>query len=140
MFAFLTFFLLRIFFVVFRYIYEYVFVEYLQQYREHSTAQHSAAHPAQSSKRSTRRSQYISKKVPGMYVRTCMEHGCFPGAWNSWHLQVACLNLKCWTIYYVCLFVLFFLVSERSRRNRPLREAPCIQHNIRPYVRRCTAG
>ena len=33
-------------------------------------------------------------------ARTCMRRsGCFPGVWNPRHLQVACLNLKSWTIY-----------------------------------------
>ena len=61
------------------------------------------------------------------FVRTCMQHpGCFPRAWRSLHLQVTCLQLKRWTIYYFCHSVPFFLVSESSGRNRPLREAPCI--------------
>ena len=52
------------------------------------------------------------------YVRTCMQRpGCVPGAWNSRHLQVACLHPKCWTIY-MCHSVPFFLVSERSGWNR----------------------
>ena len=43
-------------------------------------------------------------------------------SWSSWHLQVACLHLECWTIY-ICLFNPFFLVS--ARQNRPPLEAPC---------------
>ena len=80
------------------------------------------------------------------YARTCMRHpGCFPGAWRSWHLQVACLHLICWTTY-ICHSVPFLLVSERSgrNRNRPRREAPCIyiltdghagRHTIRQTIR-----
>ena len=52
------------------------------------------------------------------YVRTCMQRpGCVPGAWNSRHLQVACVHPKCWTIY-MCHSVPFFPVSERSGRSR----------------------
>ena len=60
-------------------------------------------------------------------VYTCMLRPvCFPGAWRSWHLQVACLHLQCWTIYcYICHSSAFFLVSDRSGWNHPLREAPC---------------
>ena len=33
-------------------------------------------------------------------VRLCMRRpGCFPGAWSSWHMQVACLCLKYWVIH-----------------------------------------
>ena len=32
--------------------------------------------------------------------------GYFPGAWSSWHLQVAWLHLRCWTIYSVHLAVI----------------------------------
>ena len=40
----------------------------------------------------------------------------FPGAWSSWHLQVACLHLNFWTICCICHSVPFLLVSERSGR------------------------
>lgn len=50
----------------------------------------------------------ISKEVPGMYVRTCMRRpNCFPGACNSWHLQVACLHL----FFLMTCSVPFFLVT-----------------------------
>ena len=72
-------------------------------------------------------------------VRTCMRRpGCFPGAWSSWHLQVAWLHLKCWTIYHIWRSVPFFL-SERSGRKRPLREVPCISY-FRIYGLRRTAA
>ena len=105
----------------------YLFVE---PYREHSTAQHSTAQhstitPAHSNKPNTCRSEYISKDV-----RTCMRRpGCFPGAWSSWRLQVACLHLKCWTIYYI------FLVSQRSGRNRSLLR-DCHMYKPLIYARR----
>ena len=44
-------------------------------------------------------------------------------------LQVACLHLKCWTIYHICHSVPFFIVSERSGWDRPLREAPCTPYS-----------
>ena len=51
-------------------------------------------------------------------IRTCVRRsGCFP-VWSMG--QFACLHLNIWTICSVPLF----LVSERSGRNRPLREAP----------------
>ena len=38
------------------------------------------------------------------YVRICMIRSvCFPVAWSSSHLQVACLHLECWTIYLLNL-------------------------------------
>ena len=67
--------------------------------------------------------------LPGisLQVPMCMRRpACFTGSWSSWHLQVACLHLFFWTIYYICHSAPFLLVSERSGRNRPLREAPCI--------------
>ena len=60
--------------------------------------------------------------------------GCFSGAWRSWHLQVDCLHPKCWTIYYICHSNLLLLVSERSGRDRPLREAACIRIYVPVYV------
>ena len=36
------------------------------------------------------------------HVHACGVRFNFPGAWSSWHLQVACLQ-NCWTIYYTCL-------------------------------------
>ena len=58
---------------------------------------------------------------------TCGVHvGFLDGAWSSWHLQVACLHLIVGT---VCSVPFFFLASESSGRNRPLRGAPCT-----PYV------
>ena len=64
--------------------YEYAVVEYLQQYREHSTAQ-SPLHKAANQVRANQ-STHQNK-----CVRTFMRRqGCFPGAWSSWHLQVAC--------------------------------------------------
>ena len=48
-----------------------------------------------------------------MYVYTCMlRPASFPGAWSSWHLQVACLHPKCWTIYFttsICHFNQLFI-------------------------------
>ena len=89
---------------------------------EHSTAQHSAIPPAQSSKATTCRSDQSTYKK--MYVCTCMLRPVyFPGAWSSWHFQLAGLRLKCGTIYfttryintrYVCHSNACFFVSERS--------------------------
>ena len=50
--------------------------------------------------------------------------GCFPGAWSSWHLQIACLQLTFWAICVIHRHYVVSLVSERSGRNRLLREAP----------------
>ena len=57
-----------------------------------STAIHSAITLAPSSKPNTCRSEYISKEVCTYNMHAAS--GCFPGAWSSWHLQVACLYLK----------------------------------------------
>ena len=96
--------------------------------REHSKAQHSTSQsPLHKAASQVRADQSTYQKN---YVRTYMLRPvCFPGAWSSWHLQVACLHLNCWTIYFttsVCYSNAFFLVSERSGWNRPLHEAPCI--------------
>ena len=98
--------------------YDYGVVEYLQQNREHITAQ-SPLHKAANQVRADQ-STYQRK-----CVRTCMRRpGCFRGALSSWHLQVACLHLKCWTIYScttsTCHSVPFCFVSERSGRNVPI--------------------
>ena len=95
--------------------------------REHSKAQHSTSQsPLHKAASQVRADQSTYQKN---YVRTYMLRPvCFPGAWSSWHLQVACLHLNCWTIYFttsVCYSNAFFLVSERSGWNRPLHEAPC---------------
>ena len=62
------------------------------------------------------------------YVRTyhtCMRRrGCSSRAWNSLHLQAACVCTSTFGPSVCC--VPFFLVSERSGRNRPPREALCI--------------
>ena len=43
--------------------------------------------------------------------------GCFSGPSNSWHLQVACLHLKCWTLLlHLPLQSTFLLVRERRGR------------------------
>ena len=48
-------------------------------------------------------------------VRTCiLRPVCFPGAWSSWPLQVACLHLKCWTICLICLSLQSILSCERA--------------------------
>ena len=63
------------------------------------------------------------KKYPTwvMYVRTaCGVRVVFlDGAWSSLHLQVAYLGLP---VGAVCSVSFFFLVSERSRQNSPVRE------------------
>ena len=102
--------------------YEHVVVEY--QNRKHSTAQ-SPLHKAANQIR-TSRPDYVSKII----ITFMRRPGCFSRAWSSWHLQVDCLHLKCWTIYYICHSNPFFLVSERSGRNRPLREAPCTTYLV----------
>ena len=59
-----------------------------------------------------------------MHTNTRMRRpSCFPGAWSSWHLQVASLHLIVWPPIFCS--VLLFLVSECSGRNRTPREAPC---------------
>ena len=88
---------------------------------EHSPAQQSTAQ----SPLHKAASKFV-RADQSKYVRTCMRRpGCFSGAWSSWHLQVASLHLKCWTMYYIRHSNPFFLVSERSGRNRLLRYAPC---------------
>ena len=68
---------------------------------QQSTAQ-SPLHKAASQVRADQ-STYQKKYVR----RTCMLRPvCFPGAWSSWHLPVACLHYKCWTIYLLHLSVI----------------------------------
>ena len=66
----------------------------------------------------------VSSTLPGVctYARTvCGVRLLFlDGAWSSWHLQIACLHPFVWA---VCSVPFFFLVSERSGRNRPRRGA-----------------
>ena len=64
---------------------------------QQSTAQHSSAlKPARGTKKKVRADQSTYQK---MYTRTCMLRPvCFRVVWSSWHFQVACLHLKCWTI------------------------------------------
>ena len=83
------------------------------QSREHSKAQHSTAQsPLYKAANQVRADQRTYKKK---YVRTCMLRPvCFSGAWSSWHLQVACLHLKCWTMYYMCLSFQSILPCERA--------------------------
>ena len=94
---------------------QFVRVCMLSLNREHSKSQHSssAITPAQSSKQpSTCRSEYVYQNK---YVRTCMLRPvCFPGAWSSWHLQVTCLHLKCWTIYLLHISVILIHSSLRA--------------------------
>ena len=86
---------------------------------QHSEAQRN--HPC-----TKQQAKYVPIECVSKDVHTCIRRpGCFPGACSSWHLQVICLHPKCWTIYCICHSVPFFLVNERSGRNRPLREAPC---------------
>ena len=107
----------------------------------HSTKQHAKYAPikARQRKQADRVSEsqhvvlcpavlcFLCRTHQKKYVRTCMRRpGCFPGAWSSWHLHVTCFHLKCWTIYHICHSVPFFLVSERSGQNLPLREAHCV--------------
>ena len=68
-------------------------------------------------------STYQTMYVYLVYVYTCMLRPvCFPGAWSSWQLRVACLHLGSSTTSVIRTH---FSKSERSGRNRPLREAPC---------------
>ena len=66
---------------------------------------------------------------------------CCPGAWSSWHWQVACCFLLhlCATCDFLSHSVVSFM-SERSGRNRPLREVPCITYHsiVRPRAAACT--
>ena len=91
--------------------------------RTASKAQHGAITPAQ--KHQTKYVRADQSTYPKTFVRV-RRRGCFPGAWSLWHLKVACLHLKCSTIYCICHSNPFFLVSERIGRNRPIRKAPCI--------------
>ena len=62
-----------------------------------SKAQHSTAQsPLHKAANQVRVDQSTHQKKN---VRTCMLRlVCFPGAWSSWYLQVACSHLKCCTI------------------------------------------
>ena len=85
--------------------------------RENSKALHSTA--------KHRAIKYVPIRVRikiGMYVRM-LRPVCFPGAWSSWHWHVACLHLKCCTIYFtsVCNSNPCLFVSERRGRNRCTR-------------------
>ena len=66
-------------------IYEYVVVQC--QNREHSTAYlYSTLHNA---------ANQVLADLSTLHVRTCMLRSvCFPGAWNSWHLQCSMLAPK----------------------------------------------
>ena len=117
--------------------FEYVVVEY--QNREHSTAQHSTAQsPLHKTANQVRADQSTCQK---RHVRTCMLRSfCFLGACSSWHLQVACLHPKCWTIYYICHhsnpFFLATACSGRSTRSA-LYEPTCTVCEVHW---RCTAA
>ena len=81
--------------------------------REQSKAQHGTAQsPLHKAANHVRVDQSTYQKK---YVRTCMLRPvCFPGARSSWHLQVACLHLKCWTIYFLHLSVIPIHSSFRA--------------------------
>ena len=69
--------------------------------REHSRAQHSTAQ----SPCTKQQTKYVPirvriKKKVCAYVRACCIPFVFLGAWSSWHFQVACLHLKCCTIFF----------------------------------------
>ena len=86
---------------------------YVEPRAQQSTAQHSssAITSAQSSKRSnTCRYEYVSKDVGTCMLRPV----CFPGAWGSWHLQIACLHAKCWTMYFLHLSAIPIHSSSRA--------------------------
>ena len=50
-----------------------------------------------------------------MYVHTCCVPFVFLGVLSSWHLQLACLHLKC-----ICLAFQSMLLHERAQRAEPL--------------------
>ena len=91
-------------------IYEYV-VEPRAQQSTVPSPLHKAAHQVRADQSANQ----------NKYVRICMLRPvCFPGAWSSWHWEVACLRLKCWTIYFtsVCNSNPCLFVTERTWRNR----------------------
>ena len=65
--------------------------------REHSKTLHNTVQsPLHKAANQVRDDERAYQKE---YVRTFMLRPvCFIGAWSSWHLEVACLHLKCWTI------------------------------------------
>ena len=64
--------------------------------REHSKAQHSTIAQSPLHKAAYNQVRAGQSTYQKKYVRTCMLRPvCFPGAWSSWHLYVACLHLKC---------------------------------------------
>ena len=105
--------------------------------REHSTAQQ------RNTPCTKQQTKHVPIRLPIKEVCTYMHAASrlFPGAWSSWPLQVACLHLKCWTIYFIttsaCHSNPCFFVSERSGRNRctGIRKASAAQQQ--QYVRVC---
>ena len=90
-------------------IYEYV-VEPRAQQSTVPSPLHKAAHQVRADQSANQ----------NKYVRICMLRPvCFPGAWSSWHFQVGCFHVKCWTIY--CIYLLFqsILPCERAQRAEP---------------------
>ena len=76
---------------------------------QHSTAQRNHPYKAVNQVRADQ-STYQKK-----CARACMRRpGCIPGAWSSWHSQVAYLHLKCWTIYVLLLSFRSTLPCERA--------------------------
>ena len=105
----------------------YARVYMLSLNREHSKSQHGKAQsPLQKAANQVRADQSTHQKK---YVRTCiLRPVCFRGTWSSWQLQVASLQLQCWALYllHICHPNPFSLLSERSGRNHPVREAPWV--------------
>ena len=103
--------------------YKYVVVEY--QTREHSKAQHSTAQTLHNAAKQVRTDQSTYTKR-GMRVHACVRfvflgHGALD----------ICKSLVCTenvgpSTTSVCRSNPFFFVSDRSGRNRRLREVPCI--------------
>ena len=66
-----------------------------------STAQHSTAQPSHPCTK--QQTKYVSIRIHikiTIILCTCVRRPrCFPGALRSWHLQVACLHQRCWTVY-----------------------------------------
>ena len=102
--------------------------------REHSKAQHSTAQsPLHNAANQVRADQSTYQNMYQVCTYMHAVSGLFSWTRSSWHLQVACLHLKCWTIYFIttsaCHSNPCFFVSERSGRNRctGIRTATAVQ-------------
>ena len=83
---------------------------------QQSTAQHSTAQQ-RNLPYTKQQTKYVPIRVHierSMYVHAC----CVPSffwSMSSWHLKVACVHLKSWTIYFIYYICLSFQPMLRER-------------------------